>query len=189
MSSISGLSDRLQNRSINKIKIRDLTVLLGSSFAVSGAIIAPALPEMAIAFQNVPNADFLVRFAFTLPALFSAIGAPFVGFILDRLGRKPVILASLILYGLAGASGFILNSLFGILAGRAFLGLATAGMMSGFTTLIADYFTGTKLNRFMGYQGAAIGLGGMVSLLVAGYLTNIGWRFPFLIYHRFSQTV
>ncbi len=60
--------------------------------------------------------------------------------------------------------------------------MAVAGVMSGFTTLIADYFTEVRLNRFMGYQGAAIGLGGMVFLLITGYLTDIGWRFPFLIY-------
>ena len=149
---------------------------------LAGAGLAPALPDMKVAFQDVPNADFLVRLTLTMPALFIAISAPFAGFLLDRWGRKPVLIVSLILYGLAGASGFVMNSLFSILVGRAFLGLAVAGVMSGFTTLIVDYFTGARLNQFMGYQGAAIGLGGMVFLLIAGFLADIGWRFPFLIY-------
>ncbi len=174
---------------INKPKIRNLTILLGSSLTVlAGAILAPALPEMTLAFQDVPNADFLVRLTLTVPALFTAIGAPFAGYLLDRWGRKPVLLASLILYGLAGTSGFVLDSLLSILTGRAFLGLAVAGVMSGFTTLIADYFTGTRLNQFMGYQGASIGLGGMIFVLLAGYLADIGWQFPFLI-HLFALII
>ncbi|MBV7336667.1 MFS transporter [Chloroflexi bacterium TSY] len=167
---------------IDQTHLRNLTILLGSTTTVLAAtIIAPALPEMASVFQAVPNADFLVRLTLTMPTLFIAIGAPFVGILLDRLGRKPVLIAALILYGLAGTAGFFLNSLTAILVSRALLGLAVAGIMSGFTTLIIDYFSGPKLDKFMGYQAAFIGLGGMVFLLIAGFLADIGWRFPFLV--------
>ncbi|MEM8860107.1 MAG: MFS transporter, partial [Chloroflexota bacterium] len=57
--------------------------------------------------------------------------------------------------------------------------------MSGFTTLILDYFSGDELNRFLGYQGAFIGLGGMLFLLIAGFLAELGWEYPFLI-HLFA---
>ncbi len=166
-----------------KTKIRNLTILIGSTLTVlAGVILAPGLPEMALAFQDVPNGEFLVRLSLTIPALFVALAAPFMGLLIDRWGRKPVLVASLTLYGLAGTSGFVLDSLFAILASRAILGIAIAGTMIGFTTLIADYFTGSRLNQFMGYQGAAIGLGGIVFVLLGGYLADFGWRFPFLIH-------
>jgi len=168
---------------ITKTGFRNITILSGSTMTVlAGALLAPSLPDMALAFQDVPNAEFLVMLTLTMPALFIALGSPFAGILLDKLGRKPVLIVSLILYGISGTSGFFVDSLFGILVGRAFLGLAVAGIMSGFTTLIADYFTGPQLNKFMGYQGAAIGLGGMVSFILAGFLADIGWRLPFLIY-------
>jgi MFS family permease len=168
---------------ITKTNIRNLTILLGSTTTVlAAAVLAPALPGMALAFQDVANADFLVRLTLTMPALFIALGAPFAGFLLDRWGRKPVLIAALILYSLAGASGFFVDSLMGILVGRALLGLAVAGVMSGFTTLIFDYSSGPGLDQFLGYQAAFIGLGGMVFLLIAGFLADIGWQFPFLIY-------
>lgn len=174
---------------MNKTNLRNLTILLGSTTTVLAAtIIAPALPEMASVFEDVPNADFMVRLTLTMPALFIAIGAPFAGVLLDRLGRKPVLVAALLLYALAGTAGFFLNSLSAILVSRALLGLAVAGIMSGFTTLILDYFSGAKLNQFMGYQGAFIGLGGMVFLLMAGVLADVGWRFPFLV-HLFAFLV
>ena len=167
----------------SRVQIRSGTLLFGSAMTVlAGATIAPALPEMSLAFQDIPNAEFLVRMLLTVPALFSAIGAPFSGILLDRWGRKPVLIVAVILYGLAGASGYVLGSLYGILAGRALLGLAVAGTTSGFTTLIADYFSGRKLSKFLGYQAAFMAFGGAVFLLVGGLLADIGWRLPFLLY-------
>lgn len=61
-----------------------------------------------------------------------------------------------------------MDSLLGILVGRALLGLAVAGIISGFTTVIFDFFSGPKLDRFLGYQAAFRGLGGMVFLVIAG---------------------
>jgi MFS family permease len=166
-----------------RIRLRNLTILLGSTLIVlAGATIAPALPDMAAYFQDVPNVDFLVRLVLTLPALIIAIGALFSGVLLDRWGRKPVLIVAMILYGMAGFSGYILDSLFGILVGRAFLGLAVAGVMSGFTTLIGDYFEGDELNRFMGIQASVVAFGAVVFVLAGGFLADVGWRYPFLIY-------
>ena len=140
---------------------------------------------MARAFHETANADFLVKLSLTIPALLIAIFAPLIGFILDRFGRKTILIFSLILFGISGTSGFFLNSLNSILLSRAILGISVAGILVGFTTLIADYFSGAKLHQFMGYQGAFIGLGGVVFLLISGYLADVGWRYPFLI-HLFA---
>ena len=175
--------------SIDKTKIRDLTLLLGSMLTVLAAIaLAPALPAMTKAFDDVPNADLLVRLTLTIPALFIVIGAPFTGMLLDSWGRKPVLVIGLILYGLAGTAGFFLDSLTAILVSRVILGLAVAAVTSGFTTLITDYFSGPDLNRFLGYQGAFLGLGGVITLLAAGFLADAGWRYPFLI-HLFAFVI
>ncbi len=108
-----------------------ITLLLVSTLTVmSGATIAPSLPAMREYFANVPNADYLVRLALTLPALLIALGAPVVGVIIDRLGRKPLLLIALIIYGLAGSSGLILNTLNLILIGRVLLGISVAGIMT-----------------------------------------------------------
>jgi MFS family permease len=166
-----------------RILIRNLTILVGSTLGILAAsMISPTLPAIRAYFQDVPNADFLVRLVLTLPALLIAIGALFSGVLLDRWGRKPVLVIALILFGLAGTSGYVLESLNGLLLSRVVLGLALAGTMSGFTTLIGDYFSGDKLNRFMGYQASAVNFSGVLFLVVGGYLANAGWRYPFLIH-------
>ncbi|MEO0013265.1 MAG: Bacillibactin exporter, partial [Cyanobacteriota bacterium] len=156
------------------------TLLLTSTLTVmSGATIAPSLPAMQEYFADVPNSALLVRLVLTIPALFIAIGGLFAGQLVDRLGRKPLLIGSALLYGIAGSSGFILNSLGAILVGRALLGLSVAGIMTGVTTLIGDYYTGQTRANFMGLQAAFMGLGGVVFLSVGGFIADLNWRFPF----------
>lgn len=163
--------------------LRDATILLGSAMTVlAAAILSPALPAIAEAFQDEPSVEILVPLVLTITPLFTAIGSPFAGTLLDRVGRKPVLIAGVILYALAGTSGYVLESLFAILAGRAILGLAVAGIMSGFTTLLGDYYSGPRLRQMVGYQGAFMALGGVVFVLAGGFLADLGWRFPFLTY-------
>jgi MFS family permease len=159
------------------------TLLAASALTVmAGATIAPSLPAMREAFSGVEGADYLVRLALTTHAVFIALGAPLAGLVADRFGRKPLLAASVVLYGLAGGSGLVLDSLYAILAGRAFLGLAVAGVMTSATALIADYFEGDRRARFLGLQAAFTGVGGFVFLTLGGLLAGVDWRGPFLIY-------
>ncbi|ADJ15453.1 major facilitator superfamily protein [Halalkalicoccus jeotgali B3] len=149
---------------------------------MSGATIAPALPAIHAHFSGVENADLLVRLVLTIPALFIALGAPLAGLVVDRVGRKPMLVGSTVLYVVAGGSGYVLATLPGILAGRALLGIAVAGVMTSATTLIADYYTGDRRDGMLGLQAAFMSLGGVVFLPLGGFLADIGWRVPFLIY-------
>ena len=166
----------------NSFPIKTTLLLTSTLTVMSGATIAPSLPAMQEYFADVPNSALLVRLVLTIPALFIAIGGLFAGQLVDRLGRKPLLITSTLLYGLAGSSGFILNSLSTILVGRALLGLSVAGIMTGVTTLIADYYTGQSRANFMGLQVAFMGLGGVVFLSVGGFIADLNWRSPFLIY-------
>ncbi len=159
------------------------TLLLVSTLTVmAGATIAPSLPAMQSHFQSVNNAALWVRLVLTLPALFIVIGSLIAGVVVDRFGRKPLLLAATALYGLAGASGYLLDSLFHILVGRALLGFAVAGIMVAATTLIADYYNGQARAAFLGLQAAFMGLGGVIFLSLGGLLADQNWRNPFLIY-------
>ncbi|WKN44828.1 MFS transporter [Tunicatimonas pelagia] len=160
-----------------------LTLLLASTLTVmSGATISPSLPQIRDVFAATPNAEMLSRLVLTIPALFIAGCAPVAGYIVDRFGRKSLLLGSLALYAVAGSSGLYLDSLTAILVGRALLGVAVAGVMTTVVTLIGDYFEGEGRTSFMGLQAAFMGLGGVLFISGGGYLADIGWRWPFAIY-------
>jgi MFS family permease len=166
----------------NSISTKVTLLVISTLTVMSGATIAPSLPAMREYFANIENADYLVRLALTLPALFIALGAPLVGIIIDKLGRKPLLIIALILYGIAGSSGLILNSLNLILVGRALLGISVAGIMTTATTLIADYYIGAARAQFLGLQAAFMGLGGVFFLSFGGIIADQNWRYPFGIY-------
>jgi MFS family permease len=163
--------------------LRKATLLIASTLTVmAGAIIAPALPQISSEFTHVPGYELLSRLVLTLPALFMAILAPLAGYLLDKRGRKIILLISLLLYAVAGTSGLYLNNLYAILVGRAFLGIATGALVTAVITLVGDYYEGNARNRFMGLQAAFAGLGGLVFISSGGVLADIHWRLPFLIY-------
>jgi MFS family permease len=167
---------------VNTLSVR-LTLLIVSTLTVmAGATIAPSLPAMRQFFSEVPNADYLVRLVLTAPALLIAIGAPFVGVLIDKLGRKPLLIAALLVYGLAGSSGLWFSTLELILVERAFLGVSVAGVMITATALIADYYTGPARGQFLGLQSAFMALGGVTFLSVGGFLADLKWHSPFEIY-------
>lgn len=167
----------------NKTWTLKLTLLLVSSLTIMSIItIAPAIPQMAKVFAHVDNAVFLAKLVLTLPALMIALVSPFAGRLIDRFGRIRILRYALVLYAIAGAGGFFLNNLYHILLSRAVLGIAVGMSMTIIITLIADYFAGMERQKFVGLQIAFMSLGGIVFTILGGVLSDIGWRFPFLIY-------
>jgi MFS family permease len=149
---------------------------------MSGATVAPALPAMRAHFSDVDQVGLLVRLVLTLPALAIALAAPGAGWLIDRFGRRPLLIGAIVVYALAGSSGLILDSLGGILAGRVVLGLAVAVIMTSATALIADIYDGPARARFIGRQAGSMAFGGVVFLLLGGVLADVSWRGPFLVY-------
>ena len=159
------------------------SLLAASSLTVmAGATMSPSLPAMKKHFLDVPDVAFWVKLLLTLPALFIALSAPLAGWVADRFGRKRLLVLCTILYGISGTAGFFLDSLVSILVSRAVLGISVAGVITSATALISDYFHGPERARFMGYQAAFMGLGGVVFLLAGGALSEWSWRGPFLVY-------
>ncbi|HEV7248699.1 MAG TPA: MFS transporter [Shinella sp.] len=162
---------------------RNATLLFISTLTImSGATISASLPGIAARFADVENVALLSRLVLTLPAMFIALFSPAAGFLVDRFGRKPLLLASLGLFAVAGASGLVLDTLPGLLVGRAVLGLAVGGIMTATTALVGDFFQGPARDRYMGLQQAFVGIGGTIFLTGGGFLAEVHWRGPFFIY-------
>lgn len=160
-----------------------ISLLLASALTVmAAATLGPALPQIEQAFAGTPHVGLLTRLVLTVTAIFIVIGSPLAGMIVDRYGRKNLLLIALLLYALAGTSGLYLNSLPMLLVGRAFLGLAVACVLTASITLIADLYVGPERTKALARQSAFLGAGGVVLLLIGGSLAEIRWRLPFSVY-------
>jgi len=166
----------------NKTALK-LTVLLVSSLTIMSVItLSPALPAISADFNHVPNGQFIVQMVLTIPALFISLTSPLAGMLIDRFGRLKLLYLSMVLYAFAGTAGFYLENLYHILISRATLGIAVGMSMTIVITLIADYFQGQERQKFTGIQVAFMSLGGILMVSLGGFLADISWRAPFLIY-------
>lgn len=162
---------------------REAALLLIACLTVmAAATIAPALPRMADAFAGVASVELVTKLVLTAPALAIGLFAPLAGAIIDRFDRLTLLRGSLVLYGLAGAAGYVLHDLQAILASRFALGVAIAGTMTTTTALVGDYYRGDARARFAAVQSFAMSLGAVVSVGLGGLLADVDWRMPFLLY-------
>lgn len=160
-----------------------LILLAGSSVPVlGGVLVAPLLPTIAQEFAAVPGVAVLVPLLVGITGLAIALVAPFAGALTDRFGRTRVLVAALVLVAVAGTAPVYLSGLPAILASRAVLGIAEAGVFTCCTTLIGDYFPGERRDRWLGWQVVATSLSATAFFVLGGALGEFGWRVPFWAY-------
>jgi len=188
-----------------EISTHGLFVILASTaIALLGTPLAsPAMPEIARVFaenaQNElfarailqaisvlpgdPSVIFLVKFILlSIPALFIILSAPLVGWLSDNMGRKDLLNISLVIFGISGASGYFADSFYFMFVGRAILGLSIAGIKTATVAMVGDYYQGAERNKIIGWQGSAMKIGGVIFMLLGGFMANYSWQAPFLGY-------
>jgi MFS family permease len=105
-----------------------------------------------------------------------------MGSLIDRRGVKGTYDLSLIVYGLAGGSGLLIQSFPVLLMSRALLGIALAGIFTGINVLILNLFEREERDKIMGWRGSAQSVGGIIWPLAGGWLGGLSWHLPFAIY-------
>ena len=157
-----------------------LPLLFASCLAVLGAVLlTPVIPQLLDQFGGSP----LVLLIISAPALMIAIFAPFAGQIADRVGRKKLLIITMFVYAFVGTAPLWLPADLGlILISRLLVGVCEAAIMTCCTTLLGDYFSGARRNKYFGLQAVFTSISATIFLLVGGILGGTGWRTPFLVY-------
>jgi MFS family permease len=160
-----------------------LVLLLSSCLAVLGAVLlAPVLPRIRDAFAGTPGVETLTPVVLTAPALVIGLTAMVAGRIVDRVGRKRLLVGALVVYAFVGTAPLWLPSLQLIVASRVLLGLTEAAIMTCCTTLLADYFHGSQRERYLGLQVVCTTVAATLFFGLGGALGAQDWRTPFWLY-------
>ncbi|WP_315761451.1 MFS transporter [Sphingomonas sp. Y38-1Y] len=160
-----------------------LTVIIAGFLPILAIVsMFPAVPAMIAHFGDDPNANWKVPAMVSAPGLTIAIVALFAGVLVDKFGRRKLLLAATLVYGLFGALPFLLESLDAIYASRLALGLAEAVILTTLNTLIADYWAEDGRRNWLTLQGLVGPALSSVMIFFAGSLAAWRWNGIFLLY-------
>lgn len=160
-----------------------LTVIIAGFLPILAIVsMFPAVPAMIGHFVADPDASWKVPAMVSAPGLTIAIVALFAGVLVDRFGRRRLLLAATLLYGAFGALPLLLESLDAIYASRLALGLAEAVILTTLNTLIADYWAEDGRRNWLTLQGLVGPALSSVMIFFAGSLAAWRWNGIFLLY-------
>ncbi|WP_445679668.1 MFS transporter [Radicibacter daui] len=145
-------------------------------------ISAPVMPELVKQFTggDVASAAWWVGFSFSGFSLLQFVGAPFLGALSDRFGRRPIILLSVFGLGINQLALVFAPSLFWYLAGRLVAGFCAANFATA-SAYMADITPPERRARNFGLIGAAFGISFIIGPAIGGPLGDYGLRLPFVV--------
>lgn len=106
-----------------------------------------------------------------------AIALPLAGFLSDRIGRRPLMIASLLAAGFFTLLCAVVQGWIPLLVLRFLAGLALAGIPAVAMTYIGEEIEPSSVPRAMGVYISGTALGGMIGRLLGSVVAeHLGWR-------------
>jgi len=144
----------------------------------------PSLPDIARAL-NAPTAQ--VQLTISSYLLGFAAGQILYGPVSDRLGRRPVILCALALYGVASVICAVAGSIEMLIAARFVQALGGAGSIVLARAAVRDLYSGVHAGRELSLMGSITAFAPIVAPAIGGVLqVAFGWRASFVLLLMFA---
>lgn len=139
----------------------------------------PTLPSLATVFSTTPS---MVQLGLTASMLGIAAGQLLFGPVSDKYGRRPLLVASLLLFSLASVAIIFSPSIEFFNVCRFLQGLGGSGGIVMSRSVATDCYSGRELAKTLAIVGAINGIAPVVAPLVGGMVANsVGWRGIFMI--------
>jgi DHA1 family tetracycline resistance protein-like MFS transporter len=154
-----------------------VTVLIDT---IGFGIVMPVTPDliMELTGSDVSHAALYGGWLTFAYAIMQFLCGPVVGNLSDRFGRRPVLLLSLLAFGIDYALMGLAPTIGWLFVGRAIAGIAGASHTTA-NAYIADVSPPEKRAQNFGLMGAAFGLGFILGPAIGGLLGDFGTRAPF----------
>jgi len=151
---------------------------------LGNSMLIPVLPTIQHQLSIGASQAGLLITMFSIPA---GLVIPFAGLLSDRIGRKPIMVPALIVYGIGGllaglAAVFIEKPFYFLLAARVVQGIGAGGTYQLAMALVGDIIQGSERAQALGLLEASNGLGKVISPLAGAALALITWYTPFFVY-------
>lgn len=164
---------------INKM-LKPTIISISMATVMAGAAISPALGLIAEAFPEASST--MIKLVLTAPSLMIIPFSFLSSFLTFKMTKRTIIMIGLAIYLIGGIGPQLVSTIEVLLVLRLILGAGVGLVMPLSMSLINDYYTGKERTQMMGYNSAFSNFGGIITMLVAGWLATFGWRVPFNVY-------
>ena len=148
--------------------------------SLPGLAVSPILGDLNKVFPKVT--DLEIQMLTSLPSL---LIIPFVllsGKLSEGRDKLKILIVGLSIFFLSGVACLFARSMAWLIVISCILGVGAGMVIPLSTGLIVDYFTGDSRVRQLGYSSAINNLTLVVATAVTGYLAEVNWHLPFLVY-------
>jgi len=136
--------------------------------------VQPILPVLSQAFGVSPATSSL---SLSVSTITMAVGLLFTGPLSDTIGRKNVMVVSLLLASVCTLIGSMMTNWAGLLAMRALVGLSLSGVAAVAMTYLSEEIHPSVVAFSMGLYISGNSIGGMSGRLLTGVITDFfNWR-------------
>jgi DHA1 family tetracycline resistance protein-like MFS transporter len=145
-------------------------------------IVMPVLPALItqLGHMNLESATRVSGWMLAVFAIAQFFAGPVIGNLGDRFGRRPVLMAAMVAFGLDYLLMAAAPTLAWLFLGRAIAGVAGATFGPA-GAVIADVTPPEKRAQTYGLLGAAFGVGFVIGPALGGVVAGMGTRAPFVV--------
>src|SRR5215472_8452317 len=141
-------------------------------------IVGIAMPRIVADLQGF---DLIVWIS-TAYLLTSTVPIPIYGKLSDLFGRKPIMLFGIVVFLAGSALCGAAQTMYQLIAFRAFQGLGAAALQPIAIAIIGDFFPPRERGKWQGVSGSTYALAAIIGPLAGGWITdNASWRWVFYI--------
>lgn len=160
--------------------LKPTIIAIAMATVMAGAAISPALGLIAAHFDEA--SPIMIKLVLTVPSLMIIPFSFISSYLTKKISKRSIVLIGLAIYIVGGVGAQFANTIELLLVLRLVLGAGVGLVMPLSFTLISDHFQGKERTKMMGYNTAFSNFGGIVTMLLAGYLAAYSWRVPFNVY-------
>ncbi|MBS4223708.1 MDR family MFS transporter [Lederbergia citrea] len=164
-----------------KKKVTIMIAIMVAMFfsAINQTIVGTAMPRIIAILGGMEHYSWVI----TIYMLTSTIATVLVGKLSDIYGRKPFILAGIVLFMIgAFLSGFS-KDIYQMITYRGIQGLGAGVIMSSAFTAVGDLFSPRERGKWMGVMMAVFGVSSVLGPPLGGWLVdNMDWKWLFWIF-------
>ena len=148
--------------------------------SLPGLAISPILGDLSSIFKHATEFD--IQMLTSLPSLLIIPFILLAGWLSDNIGYVRLLYFGLSVFLISGLLYFFCETIGELIVVSLLLGVGAGVITPLSTSLITRFFVGEKRTRQFGYSSAINNLSLVAATAVTGYLAEIQWRLPFLVY-------